>query len=111
VGEWKSAKFFAKGTAEAPIKAQGVEAKPGVWAGVSVLEKGVAELSHVALSDTGDTGAVWVSDGATATLDHVSAARSVGATVGWACKAKLVKSDLSATEGTPAAEKAPEGCE
>jgi len=109
VGEWERASLDAKGTPEAPVVFEGARPEPGAWNGVIVHAQGSATLTHVAVRHAGETG-IATNGAATLKLDNVVGSKLTGATIAWGCEAKVERVAVSAADGTPTAEKAPEGC-
>lgn len=109
VGEWERATLDAKGTVEAPVVFEGARPEAGAWSGITVHAQGTATFTHVAVRHAGDSG-ITTNGAATMKLDQVVGSKLTGATVSWACEAKVERVGVTAADGTPMAEKAPEGC-
>lgn len=108
IGFYQPAKLLAKGTAAAPIT---LGATAGTWRGVNLhVKSSGSALEYVQLSETGEDPAVWIEGEVEAKLDNVSCAKCKAAVVGWSCGAKVSRASVLASDGTPAIEKAPEGC-
>lgn len=108
VGYFEAGKLLAKGTAASPIT---FGATDGAWRGIKLsAHASGSAIEYVQLSQTGDDPGVWVDGGVEAKLNNVSCARCKAAVVGWACGANVSRSSVLASDGTPAIEKAPEGC-
>lgn len=108
IGYYQPAKLLAKGTAASPIT---LGATAGTWRGVNLSNKASGSaLEFVQLSETGEDPGVWIEGEVEAKLDNVSCAKCKAAVVGWACGARVSRASVLASDGTPAIEKAPEGC-
>jgi hypothetical protein len=114
VGYSENAAIRLMGTAEKPIRIEGVRDEAGFWRGVTLYNQSRdSVVQHVVIKNAGgdDMPGIDVREDATAKIDFLTCSGCKVAAVKWHCKAKVTAANVKAELGTPKGEIKPEGCQ
>ncbi len=111
IGSSARATLQIRGTVASPVTIGPADAGRGTWRGIALAGNARANvLENLVLTGASNDAAIQVEGEVDAALTGVTCSKCSGAVVGWRCGAKVISSQVLATDGTPKLETRPEGC-
>ncbi len=111
IGEVYGGSVRIEGTAEAPVTIFGIHDRRGTWDAVRLHPRSTGNvIQHLRLRNAGGEAAVSVLGEADLKVEHLSCARCYSPALTWTCGARVVATEVSFQDGSPAGLSAPSGC-
>ena len=111
IGEVYGGTVRVEGTAEAPVTIFGIHDRRGTWDAIRLHPRSTGNvIQHLRLRNAGGEAAVSVLGEADLKVDHLSCARCYSPALTWTCGSRVVATEVTFQDGSPAGLSAPSGC-